>query len=326
MDIRGFSSGGSWYKGNLHSHTTNSDGILSPAEAVCAFKNAGYSFLCLSDHDIYTDYREEFNSEDFILLPGFEASAILYEDDSVSLRRKTHHMNAILGTEAMQRLAVRRRPFHKEELPVRRCFGQWDGSSVAADMARDLYERGFIVTYNHPVWSMVELEEFSSCPYLTALEIFNYNTVNECACGSDTRDWDSMLRKGSKIWGFASDDNHNQGLFDDAFGGWITVKALSLTHDNIINAIIAGNYYSSSGPEIFDWGVFGSEAYVSCSRVERINFIVGNHIGGGRTIISKSDDGISNGCCKLEGGESYVRAECVDKYGRTAWSNPIFLK
>ena len=324
VDVRGFSGGGNWYKGNLHSHTTHSDGILTPKEAVSAFREKGYGFLCLSDHDFYSDYREELNTDDFILLPGFEASAVLYEDESMKKVLKTHHMNAILGTEEMQAGAALRRPYHCEDMPVKRFFGAWNGASAAFEMARELSGRGFIVTYNHPVWSRVEAEEFFSCGAF-ALEIFNYNTVNECGEGYDTRDWDVMLRKGKRILGFASDDNHNEGKFDDAFGGWISVKAESLSHDDIIKSLLSGNYYSSSGPEICDWGVLGDEVYVSCGKAERVNFITGGGVGKSRTVIRNSEDGLTNARFKLKGGETYVRVECVDEKGRTAWSNPIFL-
>ena len=33
-----FGGPGQWYKGNLHSHTTNSDGHLTPAQAVALFR------------------------------------------------------------------------------------------------------------------------------------------------------------------------------------------------------------------------------------------------------------------------------------------------
>ena len=48
-----------WYKGNLHSHTTNSDGVWTPEQSAKNYRDAGYSFLCFSDHDLYTDYRRE---------------------------------------------------------------------------------------------------------------------------------------------------------------------------------------------------------------------------------------------------------------------------
>ncbi|MFC4809750.1 PHP domain-containing protein [Paenibacillus sp. GCM10023250] len=57
------------YKGNLHLHTTWSDGRLPAAEVVEAFKAKGYHFISISDHDVYTR-TDEFNTADFITLPG----------------------------------------------------------------------------------------------------------------------------------------------------------------------------------------------------------------------------------------------------------------
>ena len=43
-----------WYKGNIHTHTTKSDGDEDP-EKVCEwFENHGYDFLVLSDHNHLT--------------------------------------------------------------------------------------------------------------------------------------------------------------------------------------------------------------------------------------------------------------------------------
>ena len=98
--------GGNRYKGNLHSHTTNSDGCLTPAESVAAFRAHGYDFLCLSEHDLYTDYSDAFDDEDFVILPGLEASAYLYADESESVRLRCHHMHGILGTDEMVAAAL----------------------------------------------------------------------------------------------------------------------------------------------------------------------------------------------------------------------------
>ena len=40
-----------WYKGNLHTHTTESDGDADPAWVANWFKEHGYDFLVLSDHN-----------------------------------------------------------------------------------------------------------------------------------------------------------------------------------------------------------------------------------------------------------------------------------
>jgi hypothetical protein len=45
----------SWYKGNTHTHTINSDGDTSPDEVVRWYKEHGYNFLVLSDHNFLTE-------------------------------------------------------------------------------------------------------------------------------------------------------------------------------------------------------------------------------------------------------------------------------
>lgn len=327
MDIEGFKGMGSWYKGNLHSHTSNSDGMLKPEESVELFKNRGYHFLCLSEHDTYTDYRDRFNTEEFIILPGLEASAVLYEKKGSVHRKKVHHIHGILGTDKMQREAVKPLFHHMERLEPLIYYGKWDGAAVARQMVDELAARGCAATYNHPIWSRVREEDFIHTKGIFGLEIFNYNTVNECGMGYDVTYWDVMLREGIRIHGLATDDNHNEGLFDDACGGFIWVKADSLSHDHIIKALLSGNYYSSAGPEIYDWGVRNRTVYVECSPVNRVNFVAGNFVGAGRTVMCDDWDQImTDAKFKLSGDETYVRVECTDARGRTAWTNALFLR
>ncbi len=48
----GATGGGSrWYKGMLHSHTCWSDGYVLPEQAVAAYKNGGYDFYSITDHN-----------------------------------------------------------------------------------------------------------------------------------------------------------------------------------------------------------------------------------------------------------------------------------
>ena len=72
-----FLNEGKFYKGNLHTHSTNSDGVLSP-EIVCKkYKQEGYDFLCISDHFVgafnypVTD-TTQFRDDQFTTLLGAE--------------------------------------------------------------------------------------------------------------------------------------------------------------------------------------------------------------------------------------------------------------
>jgi hypothetical protein len=62
------------YKGQLHCHTTNSDGIQSPSEVATAYKKEGYDFLVITDHDYVTpDPR----IEGLLFMTGDEVSSSL---------------------------------------------------------------------------------------------------------------------------------------------------------------------------------------------------------------------------------------------------------
>ena len=65
-----FSSPGRWWKGNLHTHTTQSDGGLAPEQAADLYRKAGYHFLALTDHGRVTDIGR--GSDGFLLLLGAE--------------------------------------------------------------------------------------------------------------------------------------------------------------------------------------------------------------------------------------------------------------
>lgn len=326
MNINGFTETGNWYKGNIHCHTTNSDGCLTPEEVVKLYKENGYSFLAISDHDLYSDYRRELNSQDFIVLPAIEATAVLYKDETRTDRLCLHHIHGILGTEEMVKNAKKGTFAHLEKYPPRIFFESWDGGKAGQELQQDLEDHGCITIYNHPVWSRVKEEEFTYIKGLAGLEIYNYGTENESGTGFDAIHWDVMLRRGVRINGTASDDNHNDGILEDSFGGYIVVKAQSLDHESIVRALLDGNYYSSTGPVIYDWGIRDNTAYVECSQVSRVNFIAGNYINAGGTRIFRDDQrAVMRAEFLLKGNEQYIRAECIDSYGRTAWSNPIFL-
>lgn len=308
---------GKWFKGNLHCHSTNSDGRLSPEEVVKIYKEKGYAFLAFSEHELFTDLKE-FNEENFIIIPAIERG--IYDEET----KKCHHIHGIQGNKEMiEKAAVPMENKERTEIP------KWDGQAGAQKIIDELIDRGNLVMLNHPRWSLTELEDFKELEGYFAMEIFNYGCEQENKTGLSTIYWDSILMRGKKVWGIATDDNHNKNKYGeasidfDSFGGWINVKAESLDKENIINALIEGRFYSSSGPEIYDFGIVDGEVYVECSDVKAIYFLTGDKRGYSRRNINGKD--INRATYKLTGDEKYVRVECEDRYGKTAWSNPIIF-
>ena len=52
MKKMGLHTEGNWYKGNLHTHSTNSDGRKTPEEIVQIYKDHGYQFLAFTEHEL----------------------------------------------------------------------------------------------------------------------------------------------------------------------------------------------------------------------------------------------------------------------------------
>src|SRR5215203_140780 len=73
-----------WLKGNLHTHTLESDGDSTPADVVRWYAEHGYDFLAITDHDKITRVED---SRGLVL--------ILAEEVTDRLPKKPLHVNAI---------------------------------------------------------------------------------------------------------------------------------------------------------------------------------------------------------------------------------------
>ena len=109
---------------------------------------------------------------------------------------------------------------------------------------------------------------------IIGMEVFNYGCQISENTGCAELMYDLLLRKGKRLWGFASDDNHNLFPFDspanDSFGGYLMVKAHELTEEGVAKAIWDGSFYASQGPEINDFYVEDGRVYLTCSPAERV--------------------------------------------------------
>ena len=303
MNAYPFNGSGNWYKGNLHCHSTVSDGALTPQEVADLYRKNGWNFLALTEHNIYTDWQE-FNREDFIIIPGVEVSV-----DEKERPRCYHLVGLSDGTKSLP---------NKESI---RGY-EWNGPSSVQDTIDKLNEKGLYVVLCHPIWSRTEFEDFKDFGGYFGIEIYNHGCEMENHTGFSTVYWDSLLRRKRRVWGLATDDAHHK--IKDHLGGWVMVKSESLTRSSIISALLDGRFYSSIGPSIYDFGVEDDEVFIECSEVKAIHFVTyetlgWSHYAGDNNLLTSSR-------FKLKGKELYVRVECIDEYGRVAWTNPIFLK
>ena len=292
-------------KGALHCHTTRSDGEDEPAAVIAYHQAHGYDFMAITDHRCY-NYRN-FSDVPMTIVPGVEVDRNLpgpgvHVHHILSFGPSREDGNGFVQDQRFARNRIER-PEQTQELL------DW------------LHENNNITVYCHPEWSGTPAREFEMLRGNFAMEIWNSGTVIECGKDNHAAYWDELLVQGQKIFGIATDDGHNM---EHHCKGWVRVNC-----ENSLNAILAalkgGAFYSSCGPEIYDFYVDHGEAHIECSPVSEIRFVhfrVPYHairaVGGA--------DGITSGSVKLrEASTPYIRAEVKDAEGRVAWTNPIFL-
>ncbi len=77
MSIAPFSLPGRFHRGNLHTHSTLSDGVFTPDRVCSIYRDAGYDFLALTDH-FMEEYRfriadtREYRTDAFTTIIGAE--------------------------------------------------------------------------------------------------------------------------------------------------------------------------------------------------------------------------------------------------------------
>ena len=281
---------GVWLKGNIHTHTTNSDGVCTPAEIASEYKRHGYDFVFLTDHEKRTVPDETIRKP--LLIPA--------EEIGFAYKGYEHHF-VCLG--------------------LKKAWASVSFHSPMQVLARARREGVFIVQA-HPYWCGIPSHKCVyqgglTCP---GLEVYNKVCDRGIAKGYSAVHWDDLLDAGHRISGFAVDDAH---LRSDIAGGWIMVKAGNRTPGTILAAIRNGSFYSSQGPAIKSIVIRGREIKVACSPVRRINFIT-NRSGG--SSISAATPRLKEAVWTVPKGKTYARIELVDVFGKVAWSNPIFFK
>lgn len=280
---------GIWLKGNIHTHSTNSDGKCTPEDLALEYKRHGYDFVFLTDHDKRTVPDKKIRKP--LLIPAEE----------VDLNFKGYC-------------------YHFVCLGVKKAWAAGSCHSPMQLLARARREKVFVVQA-HPYWCGIPSNKCVyprglTCP---GIEVYNKVCDRQIGKGYSSVHWDDLLDAGRRILGFAVDDTH---LASDIAGGWIMVKAVNRTADAILAAIRKGNFYSSQGPEIKAIGIHRREIKITCSPVTRINFITNRSSGCSITAGAKR---LKEALWIVPKDNSYVRIEIVNAAGKTAWSNPFYF-
>ncbi|MGD8519478.1 MAG: CehA/McbA family metallohydrolase [Anaerolineae bacterium] len=290
-----FRQPGQWYKGSLHIHSTASDGQRTPEQVVAWYRGQGYHFLALTDHGVYRDGQRV--ADDFVTLSGIELEGV----DPACGR---YHLVG-LGMQRPPGIGLRR-------------------DLALPEMVARLRTAGGRAVLAHPYWSGLMSKDLVGLTGCLALEVYNGGCEVDDAKGFSGVHWDDLLAAGDRLWGVAVDDAHWRSGTKDAGLGWVWVKAASLTQTAILDALDAGHFYASSGPEIHDLALEGDRVRVQCSPAVAIDFV-----GSGpysRRVAAPPGQTLTEASYHLREGQRYVRVACQNGAGHWAWGNPIFLE
>lgn len=301
MEKRTLYKNGKFYKGNLHTHSTRSDGKNTPEEIARRYREKGYSFLAITDHWVYGTHQN-LNREDFLVFPGTELDIELPG-------RKDHHLVG-LGLPDTNRIPDGY-TFARERQDIT--------LSTAERIIEYFGQRGNVTLYAHPYWSKVDSTDIKNIHGLIGMEIYNHGSEFHGNNGNSETYFDHFLFVRNRLFCFATDDAHD--VEDDSIGGFIMVKTEDFSHQGIFRAIREGSFYASAGPEILDFYVEDGVARVFCAPCRDIYFQT-PHRGGH---FHKKDGSLTEGSFDLEGDEEYVRVTVRDTEGNKAWTQPIWL-
>lgn len=315
-----------WFRGNTHTHTLNSDGDSPPDSAARWYRDHGYQFLFITDHEKQTDpapLNAKFGVPGkFMLIVGQEVTQRVVDSTHYKALRQAH-VNS-LGANAVVLPQGERG----------RASGITMRQGYADNIAR-IRAAGGIPQVNHPnfVWS-VRVQDLVELPDSVLLEISNMHTdVNNA--GDDKSPsaeafWDSLLTRGKTIFGVADDDAHSfKPDYADTWDltrpgrGWIMVRADTLTADAILGGIRRGDFYSSTGVMLDSLTASRSELTVVMKPRQEARFLTEFIGAGGRVLASVRG---ARASYRITGREGYVRARITDSNGLRAWTQAVRVR
>ncbi len=300
-----------WYRGNTHTHTLNSDGDTAPDDVVRWYRENGYNFVFITDHEYITNVGP---LNHILGKPGVFL-VLSAQEVTDSYDKKPYHING-LGLE-------------KVVMP--------NGLAGAVETLQknidDVRAGGGVPQINHPNfgWALTA-NDIRKLKNVRLMEIANaHPLVNNMGGGgvpSTEQIWDDLLTGGMTIYGIADDDSHTFKRPGDRTvalpgQGWIYVRANELTREAIMAALDRGDFYASTGVELEDLVAEAAGITIKIKAARQSKYRV-EFIGSGGKVLAES---ITNPATyKFKGGEGYVRAKIYESNGKLAWTQPVFQR
>lgn len=281
-----------YYKGNTHAHTTRSDGVRTPEEAMELYRAQGYDFLAITDH------WHHFPTQDcagMLVLTGTEFD--------FNFADQVLHVVGIFPNEGAA-LGFDHGMTHPEVIER---INRAGGAAIAA----------------HPAWSLNTPDFLMNLQGVCAAEV--YNSISGEPWNAPRADascvLDLVATAGRCIPQVAADDSHYYA--GEHCRSFTMLQADSLTPEGVIAALKRGSFYASQGPRFLDAELEDGRLTVRTTPVSRINFIT-NQVWVDERCRNGVD--MTEQTYEIQPSDSFIRCEIVDAQGRRAWLSPVRLK
>lgn len=332
---------GNFYKANMHMHTTVSDGCWTPEQAKEEYKKRGYSIMAYTDHEVMIPH-DELNDENFLTILSTEIAVNAPWSEKGFWYVPTYHINIYAKDphETVNPLFTEEKVFPKSRELVtdemRKIHYERHYSVEAMnEMIATANKAGFLVSYNHPFWSIQGYEDYIGLEGVWGVELANYGCFRlGYQLDNSMQPIDDLLKKDKRVFPLATDDAHNP---PDCFGGFVVVKADKLEYHTVMGALERGDFYASLGPSIDELYIEDGIVHLSCSEARLVSLTTECRFASVRgdnfdkTVTSAAFD--INKYLELSRDATkkglpfkpYFRITVQDKEGRTAHTRAYFV-
>jgi len=243
-----------WYKGNLHTHSYWSDGDEFPEPIMDWYKNHGYQFIGLSDHntlaagekwkkiaksklyeDSFAKYLEKYG-KDWVTYKIDSGRTLVKLKTLAEYRPLFEDKNFLIIPSEEITSRFENKPIHMNATNIQAIIGPQSGNSVTEIMQKTIdavlkqrEETGvpMILHLNHPNFGWgVSVQDIIDLKGERFFEVYNghpaANNYGDSLRPGTEEIWDRInvayLNRGQPIlYGLATDDSHNYHQFGKAF-------------------------------------------------------------------------------------------------------------
>lgn len=292
-------------RGNVHTHTTISDGGSTPEQTITWYRTHGYQFLALTDHNVLSrpSRYPSLQEPGFVLLSG--------EEITMTGKGRQVHVNALCTK-------------------TRIAGGNFGSAAAALSTAiGQVRAQGGVAIVNHPNFDWgLSAADVTDARDASLLEIASghpyVRSAGDATHPSHEKLWDIALSSGADFMGVGVDDEHHIDVSSEppATPGraWISVFGDKAESAPICNALAQGQLYASTGVELARVAVTDRAYQVTLAGSSGVVVFVGM---SGRELARSRVGTSGEAVYVLHGDEGYVRARVESDNGKRAWTPAV---